>query len=78
MEIYNGQMKNRTMDIEIHRKHHKQKNGKSSKTLYCNNIMTFDIEVTSAWLENGKVIGYKKGIENDYCNNLQPLYLPYI
>ena len=78
MEIYNGQMKNRTMDIEIHRKHHKQKNGKSSKTLYCNNIMTFDIEVTSAWLENGKVIDYKKGMENDYWNNLQPLSLPYI
>lgn len=78
MEIYNGQMRDRTVDIEVHRKHHRQKKGKSAKTLYCNSIMTFDIEVSSAWLENGKVIGYRKGMDADYWNSLQPLALPYI
>ena len=78
MELYNGQMRERPLDIERHRKHHKQKKGKSSTTLYCNSILTFDIEATSAWLENGEVIGYRKGQEADYWNSLIPLALPYL
>lgn len=75
---YTNQMQTTDLDIEIHRSHHKKKNGKSPITKYCNSIMTFDIEVSSAWLENGKVIPYRKGESADYWNNLQPLALCYI
>ena len=75
---YTNQMQTTDLDIEIHRSHHKKKNGKSPITKYCNSIMTFDIEVSSAWLEQGKVIPYRKGESADYWNNLQPLALCYI
>lgn len=75
---YTNQMQTIDLDIETHRSHHKKKNGKSSITKYCNSIMTFDIEVSSAWLEHGKVIPYRKGESADYWNNLQPLALCYI
>ena len=75
---YTNQMQTTDLDIEIHRSHHKKKNGKSPITKYCNSIMTFDIEVSSAWLEHGKVIPYRKGESADYWNNLQPLALCYI
>lgn len=78
MVEYTNQMQTTDLDIEIHRSHHKKKNGKSPITKYCNSIMTFDIEVSSAWLENGKVISYRKGESADYWNNLQPLALCYI
>jgi len=46
---------------------------------YCDSVFTFDIECTSAWLENGNVIGYKKGYDSKtYWNQLKPLSLPYI
>lgn len=75
---YNGQLKDFDYDIETHKSHHKNKNGVYKVTKYCNNIFTFDIECSSAWLENGKVIGYRKGETNDYWNNLQSLSLCYI
>ena len=75
---YNGQLKEFIYDIETHKSHHKNKNGVYKVTKYCNNIFTFDIECSSAWLENGKVIGYRKGETNDYWNNLQSLSLCYI
>lgn len=78
MELYANQLQNYIMGIEKHRKHHKQKDGKSATDYYCNSILTFDIETSSAWLENGKVIPYRKGESNEYWNNLQPLSLPYI
>ena len=70
---YNGQLKEFIYDIETHKSHHKNKNGVYKVTKYCNNIFTFDIECSSAWLENGKVIGYRKGETNDYWNNLRSL-----
>ena len=46
---------------------------------YCNDIFTFDIEVTSAWIDSdGEVITYKPGLSNDYWNELEPLALCYI
>lgn len=68
---YNHEMRNYNFNIE--RK--KEKNGLQ---YYNNSILTFDIEVTSAWLKNGKVIGYTKNKDNDYWNELQPLALSYI
>ena len=72
---YTGQMKDYSFDVEVHKS---KKKGKNITTKYSNSILTFDIEVSSAWLENGKVIGYRKGESADYWNNLQPLALPYI
>lgn len=78
MELYDGQLKRFTFNIERHRSHHKKENKKDTITIYNNTILTFDIEVTSAWLENGKVIGYSKGKDSDYWNELTPLSLCYI
>ena len=67
------------MNIRKYRNHHKQKDGKSSIQYFCDDILTFDIEVTSAWIdENNNIIGYKKGFSSDYWNSLKPLALPYI
>lgn len=55
------------------------KKKKNKKTHYnCKDIIVLDIEVTSAWLLDGEVIGYHKGEEAEYWNNLIPLSLPYI
>ena len=78
MLLYNGQLKERELDIEVRKSHKKDKHGNYPVKKYCNSIFTFDIEVTSAWLENGKVIPYRKGEKSEYWNSLQALALPYI
>lgn len=55
-----------------------QKKKFKKKNYYCKDIIVLDIEVTSAWIENGKVIGYEKGKSAEYWNSLTPLSLPYI
>lgn len=73
---YANQMRYYDYDIEK-----RKKNKRSKEKKYAKNIMTLDIEVTSAWLENNNVIGYRKGADiedKDYWNNLVPLCLPYI
>lgn len=46
---------------------------------YVDNILTFDIETTSAWInEHGNVIRYHPGRSSDYWNSLKPLALCYI
>ena len=77
MEKYNGQMKSMKYDIESKRSYTKKKGHIYHR--YCNDILTFDIEVTSAWIdETGKIIGYRKGEDNEYWNSLVPLSLCYI
>ena len=79
MELYNHQLLERKINIRKYRNHHKQKDGKSSTQYFCDDILTFDIEVTSAWIdENNNIIGYEKGFSSDYWNSLKPLALPYI
>lgn len=78
MLLYNGQLKDKQLDIETRKAHKKDKNGKYPVKKFCNSIFTFDIEVTSAWLENGKVIPYRKGESSEYWNSLEALSLPYI
>lgn len=79
MELYNHQLLERKLNIRKYRNHHKQKDGKSSTQYFCDDILTFDIEVTSAWIdENNNIIGYEKGFSSDYWNSLNPLALPYI
>lgn len=52
---------------------------KDRKGLYrSDNILTFDIEVSSGWIENGVVIGYRKYMNDEYWNNLEPVSLCYI
>lgn len=79
MHKYSGQLKNYQYDIRV-KKSHKGKNSKYYKEdeYFNESIMTFDIETTSAWLEDGKVIGYSKGYSSDYWNELYPLALCYI
>ena len=55
---------------------HKKK-GRKKKYL-SKDIIVLDIEVTSAWIDEGKVIGYSKGLPAEYWNDLTPLSLPYI
>lgn len=78
MILYTDQLKNKTWSIETKRSHHKGKDGKYKKDKYLNNIITFDIECSSAWLKDGKVITYEKGKGNEYWNDLQALALCYL
>lgn len=75
---YFSQLKNFNYDIETVKSHKKNKDGKYKVEKYSNDIFTFDIECTSAWIENGKIIGYRKGEENEYWNDLIPIALCYI
>lgn len=78
MQVYDHQLKNKKWNIETKKSHKKGKDGKYKKNKYLNNIITFDIECTSAWIKDGEVIGYEKGHDNEYWNNLEPLALCYI
>ena len=55
----------------------KYKNGR--KKYFCTDIICFDIETTSAWIdENGKVKAYEYGKSAEYWNEIEPIALPYI
>lgn len=71
---YNGQMEKQKLNIV------KKRKGRKKKTVkYCLDILTFDIEVTSAWkTKEGKIIGYTPGKSADYWNELEKYSLPYI
>ena len=52
---------------------------KRKKVAYSDDILTFDIEVTSAWInEHGNIIRYHTGRTSEYWQSLQPLALCYI
>ena len=46
--------------------------------VFSDDILTFDIEVTSAWLKDGKLIPYEPGHDADYWNDLKRYAIPYI
>lgn len=74
---YNGQMKKSKYNIETRRSYSKKQG--HSVHRYCNDIMTFDIEVTSSWIdEKGDIVGYRKGRPAEYWNSLEHLSLCYI
>ena len=76
---YTDQLKDFKWNITTKKSHHKGKDGKYKTEKYLNDIITFDIECTSAWInEAGKIITYEKGKGNDYWNNLQPFALCYL
>jgi len=76
MELYNGQFKN--YEFNNYHKKRQHRKGKNVKKYY-DDIFTFDIETTSAWInEHGNVIKYKRGKSSEYWNSLQPLSICYI
>lgn len=75
---YTGQLKEYEFNIEEKKSHHKAADGSYSVKTTCNDIFTFDIECTSAFLEKGEVIPYRKGETAEYWNSLQSLALCYI
>lgn len=55
--------------------------GKKKRAQYelaSDDILTFDIEVSSAWLENGKPIPYRPFMPEEYWNGLKSVSLCYI
>ena len=45
----------------------------------CDDIFSFDIEVSSAWVDSaGNLVGYEKGVSEKTYNNMMPLSLCYI
>lgn len=78
MELYTGQLQHYQFNIEEKKSHHKSKTGDYKTTCKCHDIFTFDIECTSAFIENGRVIPYRKGETADYWNSLEPIALCYI
>lgn len=78
MELYCGQLKDANFKKSYKKSHHKKKNGSYTVIRRLHNICTFDIECTSAFIEDGKVIPYRKGESADYWNSLEPIALCYI
>lgn len=75
MMLYEGQLKNYEWNITTKRNHHKKKKGKS----FCNDILCFDTESTSAFInEDGEVILYEAGHDDEYWNNMEAISLCYI
>ena len=71
MVEYTGQLKDYSFNVE-----YKLEKGKAKKL--CNSIMVLDIEVTSAWIKEGSIIGYETGHDAEYWNSLTAVALPYI
>ena len=76
-----GILKNVSFNIEekvLHRKNKKAKVNVYKKAV-CYDIFTFDIEVSSMWLdEQFNIVQYKKYMPEDYWNKLRPVSLCYI
>lgn len=57
---------------------HTEAKSKNTVELYNDDIFTFDIETTSAWLDNGKPIKYHKFEDEDYWNKKTSVSICYI
>lgn len=76
MEKYTNQL--RSLDFNRYVKRSYSKKNGNTRTIYSDDILTFDIEVSSAWLEDGEIISYRKGKDSDYWNSLEPLCISYL
>lgn len=57
----------------------KTRKRKKSYSYECDNILTFDIEVSSAWMDdNGELIPYRENEDEEFWNSKQAYALPYI
>lgn len=75
MKVYKKGMIS-ALDLKSHtkRSHHKKEKNKK----FYDDIFTFDIETTSAFInEHGNIIKYKKGYSDEYWNELQAVSLCY-
>ena len=79
MVKYNGQLREKIRaEFNTYPKR-QRKNGKTPAIYYCDDIFTFDIETTSAYItKDGDVIGYEPGHSAEYWNDLEPVSLCYI
>lgn len=74
MILYSGQLENADYNVYKIRNRH----GLGTK-YYSDDIMCFDIEVTSAWITaDNKITTYTPGYSNEFWNNLMPVSLPYL
>lgn len=72
---YKGQLKKYDWRSHFHRNHH----DKTKNRTYVDDILTFDIETTSAWInEYGSIIRYRPGKPGEYWNGLKSVSLCYI
>lgn len=68
---YSGQLKE-------YKFNYKRATVKGASVKKCLDIMSFDIEVTSAWMHEGKLIAYESGHDADFWNSREKYALPYI
>jgi len=80
MRRYKHQLRDYNFKIRKKRKnHHKKKEGEDKTVKFCDSIITFDIETTSAWrTANGEIIPYTPGKPSEWWNEQEPLSLCYI
>lgn len=79
MEYYAGQLKDFKFNTKKTYSSKKDEDGHRIKRVKCYDIFTFDIEVTSAFMDDkGKVMPYEKGYPAEYWNNMQKFALCYI
>ena len=71
MDKYSGQMK--TVKFTT-----KTGSSKGQRIKKCLDILTFDIEVTSAWMNNDRLIRYEPGKSSDFWNDKERYALPWI
>lgn len=75
---YSGNLLDRQFNIISKKSHHKNKEGGYTVTKTCEDIFTFDIETTSAWLDGDKIIPYVEGKDAEWWSKREPLALCYI
>lgn len=78
MTPYFSQLKYFHYDIQTKTTKGKKKGEKTRYKKTCEDIFCFDIETTSAWVYNGKIIPYTPRKPNDFWNELESLSLCYI
>ena len=76
---YIHQMQDIKQDVEYVRIHRKKEGKETNYNKFSNDILTLDIETTSAWItEDNRIIPYEVGHTAEYWNSLTPLALCYI
>lgn len=76
---YDGQLQNVVFNIEERKRKGRVRKGEKKKYKSCEDIFTFDIEVSSFWIDKDRnIYTYEAGHDSEYWNNLIPMSLPYI
>lgn len=75
---YSGNLIDKKYNIISKKSHHKNNDGTYNTKVMCEDIFTFDIETTSAWIDNGKVIPYIEGKDSEWWSKREPIALCYI